>query len=114
MLLLTTVGVDKPRLHETNFKVVQNSGLMEVAEGSQVVLTNKDVGITQRWQSRWVNGVMELLQAERAGNGTAFTVCLNTNGSSVCTRRYGVDGAPSGLFFHQVHTSHSTYGTGES
>lgn len=49
--MLTTVGVDKPRLHETNFKVVQNSGLMEVAEGSQVVLTNKDVGITQRRQS---------------------------------------------------------------
>lgn len=104
--MLTTIGVDEPRLHETDFKIVQNSRFVEVAECCQVVFTNKDVRISQRWQSRWINRVIELLQAERTGNGTTFIACLRTNGPGISTCRYRVDGALSDLFFHQFHTSH--------
>lgn len=42
---LTTVGVDVVGLEEPDFEVVQHSGLVQVAEGCQVILPHQDVWV---------------------------------------------------------------------
>lgn len=61
---LTTVCVDKLRLHKANFKVVQNSWFMEITECSEIIFTNKYVRISQRWQSSWINRVTQFLSTK--------------------------------------------------
>lgn len=46
----TTVCIDDPGLHKAHFKIMQDCGLMQVAEGSEVVLPHQDVRVAKRRQ----------------------------------------------------------------
>jgi hypothetical protein len=48
--ILTTVGVDEFGLCEADSEIMQHCGLMEVAEGCEVILTHQDVRVPKRRQ----------------------------------------------------------------
>lgn len=56
---LTTVRVDVVGLDEPDFEVVEHCRLVQVAQGSQVILSHKDIWIAQERQfvSLQVNGI---------------------------------------------------------
>lgn len=61
----TTVRVDDPGLLKTHSEVVQHGGLVQVAEGGEVILSNQDVRVAKRRQLGIgrVDGVEAHLQA---------------------------------------------------
>lgn len=75
----TTVGVDDPGLHESHFEVVQNRRFVQVAEGSQVVLSHQDVRVAKRgqcWFAR-VHGVVAHLCRRGGGAEESADLCLS-------------------------------------
>ena len=46
---------------ETDSEIVEHRGLMEVAEGCEVVLTHEDVRISKWRQTFGINGIIQLL-----------------------------------------------------
>lgn len=59
--LLTAVGVNELGLREADPEVVQHCGLVEVAEGREVILTHEDVRVPERRQRSRIHGVIQLL-----------------------------------------------------
>lgn len=61
----TAVCVDDPGLLKTHSEVVQHSRLMQVAEGSEVILPHQDVRVAEGRQPGigWVHWVEDCLQA---------------------------------------------------
>lgn len=61
--LITTVGVDKLGVRESDPEVVQYGRFMEVTESREVVLAHQDVRVTKRRQNAtlWVQLVLDLL-----------------------------------------------------
>lgn len=61
----TAVCVDDPGLLKTHSEVVQHGGLVQIAEGSEVILPDQDVRVAKRRQLGigWVDGVEACLQA---------------------------------------------------
>lgn len=46
---------------------MEHRGLMEIAEGREVVLTHEDVRVPERRQTFWINGVIQLLGTKIKG-----------------------------------------------
>lgn len=64
ILSRTAVRVDDPGLLKAHAEVVQHGGLVQVAEGGEVVLPYQDVRVAKRRQPGigWVHGVEAHLQ----------------------------------------------------
>lgn len=59
--LLTTVGVNEFGLRKAHSEVVEHRGLVQVAEGREVILTHEDVRVAERRQTLGINGIIQLL-----------------------------------------------------
>lgn len=59
--LLTAVGVNELGFREADPEVVEHRGLVEVAEGREVILPHEDVRVPERRQRSWINGIIQLL-----------------------------------------------------
>lgn len=59
--LLTAVGVNEFGFREADPEVVEHRGLVEVAEGRQVILTHQDVRVPERRQRFRINRIIQLL-----------------------------------------------------
>lgn len=72
---LTAVSVDKLRVDEADFEVVQHGWLVEVAERSEVILAHQDVGISQVRQvlCLGIQLVLDVLTMTPQNNSILFT-----------------------------------------
>lgn len=59
--LLTTVGVNEFGFCKADSEIVEHCGLVEVAEGREVILTHEDVRVPKWRQRFWIKGIIQLL-----------------------------------------------------
>lgn len=83
----TAVRVDDPGLLKTHSEVVQHGGLVQVAEGGEVILSNQDVRVAKRRQLGIgrVDGVEAHLQGQRMASASLYVTVTESLSVSVLT-----------------------------
>lgn len=71
--LITAVRVNQPGVGKAHFQVMQQGGLVQVAESGQVVQTLQNVWVSQRWEAGLlVYLVLRHLRRQKGKVGTYF------------------------------------------
>lgn len=63
--LLTTVGVNEFGLSKAHSEVVEHRGLVQVAEGREVVLAHEDVRVAEWRQTLGIDAIVQLLRTKK-------------------------------------------------